>query len=690
MDESTSEEVELPEELNMDAFDKVTAEHLSFVEFFSPYCSHCKQLAPKWEQTYKEFRQELTELEVQMRQVNCVESADLCEREEVFAYPNLRIYAPIHDRQTGLKTGKSKFVTSYPRSLVRTPENFKKFVKNAVAEYSSGAIDLPSASKELDLDNVLKYIAGDVQQPEFVMFHPGTEKQWKVSDTTGKSAFAKGCYDCMDNKQIWDKLSNQVLTTVGTSHFSCGSNKELCAKLGFEKLADSKTASPEFVMFLPKATGTIRFDFKGFITLEALKKFASDLYENHKFEIVSAKTLSEIMEFRKSLPNEPLYSYYPLQNKVSIVFYYDPKTVAAEDKDILPYLLDFATYSPFNMYIYTTKSDKFERAIGSQAQNMVNFINFDEKEDKKTFNKAMHLATTLTTKPTLFIIKDNTLFTPIFQSYAPEDIRNKDKVLDFVARNQFPLYQELTPELMPLYFDKKNGNNQDKVVVTFVDSSNPQKTDEIFYQISLVAHQYQYVKNEYYFNDILEKRGQKEERVNELKKQNADSVQIIKAMRKEVPHLFDTNQVLFTFIDLTTNPNLAGYHGWNVNSREYAVGDTIVVTKDNTHYWDQDLTGEPLKTTPEDFSLVLKYLLDPQLVSHRVDLNLVNLKNYLVGSPYGASLRFMDVVHERGFAGYLIVILAVFGTVSAYLRFKKRSRRTTSSMGIIGNTEKHD
>lgn len=677
--------IELPPVLTIDEFDALTSEQLSFVEFFSPYCAHCKKLAPTWEQTFREFQPELTELKVQMRQVNCVESGDLCEREEVFAYPNLRIYSPVHDRQTGKKTGRLKFVSSFPRSLVRTPENFKKFVKNAVAEYDAGSIDLPSASKEISLDDILKLIAGEATQPEYVMFYPGTAKQWEASDL-GKSAFDKGCYDCMDNKRLWDKLSNQVLTTIGTSHFSCGTTPELCEKLGFKKLLEGgRNPSPRVVMFLPKSAGIVRFDYKGEIILEDLKKFANDLYENYQYDNVSAKTLSEIMEFRKTLPFEPLNAYYPLANKVAIVFYYDPATVTDEDRAILPYLLEYVTYSPFNMYIYGAKSDKFEGAINTQAGNLINYINYDEKEPPKQFNKALHLATTLTTKPTLLIIKDNTLFTSVYQSYAPEDFRNQEKIIDFVARNQFPLYQELTPELFHSYFDKTHAKEGDKIVVNFVDSSNAQKTDESLYKISLVAHEYHNAKNEYYFNDILEQRQAKQQHVEDLKKQNADSVKIIKEMRTEVPHLFDTNQVLFTFIDLAENPRLANLHKWNINNREYKPGDAIVITKDNKYYWDQALDGELLTEEPKAMRNLLQYLLDPKLV--KPEDHPASLKAHLVGSPYPSVLRFMDTVHQRGFLGYVFLIVFIYVAIKLVSRFRKRLEPTG---GIIGNPSKHN
>ncbi|CAH6720497.1 ER-retained PMA1-suppressing protein 1 [[Candida] jaroonii] len=671
------ESVEMPEALTINDFDKITSEQLSFVEFFSPYCSHCKQLAPTWERTYKNFYDDLKSMNVQMRQVNCVESGDLCEREDVFGYPSLRIYAPVHDRETGQMTGKSKLISDYPRSLVRTEENFKKFVRNAVADYDTGSVDLPSASRELTPDRLLQLIGGKAEQPEFVMFYPGTEKQWKDSEA-GRSGFSKTCYNCMENKRLWDKFSNTVLTTVGTNHFSCVTHPEMCANLGLKLSDPTRNPPPKFMMFLPEKVGKIRFDYKGPISIESLKAFASGLYKNSQYEIVSPKTLSEIMDFRKSLPKEPLNSFYPLPNKIAIVFYYDPRTVTDEDRAILPYLLDYVTNSPFNIHLYTAKSIKYEGALNAQAGNILEYIKTDDQE-KKPFNKARYLSTTLTTKPTIFVIKDNTLFTSVFQSYAPEDIRDEKKVIDFIESNKFPLYQELTPQLYEYYFPEK-APASNKVVVTFIDSQNAKKTDEILYQLSLAAHEYHELKNEYYFDDLLSKRNAKAQRVAELKKQNANSVAIIKEMRKEIPHLYDNNGVLFTFIDIAQNPTLANDHGWNINSKDYKPGDSIVVSQDKSYYWDQTISGEDLTENRKSLVDILTYLLDPKLITTTP----VSITKKLVASPYPKFMRPMDHVHEKGLLGYGFIICLIIAV------FKFVNRPKKASGPIIGNLDKAD
>ena len=51
-----------------------------------------------------------------MRQVNCVESGDLCDKENVDSFPSLRLYVPDTDKVTGEPIeDKLRFVGSFPR-----------------------------------------------------------------------------------------------------------------------------------------------------------------------------------------------------------------------------------------------------------------------------------------------------------------------------------------------------------------------------------------------------------------------------------------------------------------------------------------------------------------------------------------------------------------------------------------------
>ncbi|CAL6005756.1 Protein_disulfide isomerase PDI4 [Hexamita inflata] len=59
-----------------------------FIKFYAPWCSHCKALAPKFEQLAEMHTQ------VQFAQVDCVANPDLCKSFKVSGYPVLKLKLP--------------------------------------------------------------------------------------------------------------------------------------------------------------------------------------------------------------------------------------------------------------------------------------------------------------------------------------------------------------------------------------------------------------------------------------------------------------------------------------------------------------------------------------------------------------------------------------------------------------------
>ncbi|KAK7207443.1 thioredoxin-like protein [Myxozyma melibiosi] len=110
-------------DLDSTTFKSSIAKGTWWVKHFSPYCPHCKALAPIWSQAAEELAADANTADFHFANVDCVAQGDLCDQNDVTAYPTLILY------RDGV------LVERYPVRGSKTLEGLKSY---ALSQFKAG------------------------------------------------------------------------------------------------------------------------------------------------------------------------------------------------------------------------------------------------------------------------------------------------------------------------------------------------------------------------------------------------------------------------------------------------------------------------------------------------------------------------------------------------------------------------
>ncbi|KAF5387700.1 hypothetical protein D9615_000009 [Tricholomella constricta] len=268
-------------DLTPDNFKTLTADGFWFIEYFSPYCSHCREFEPTWKKLVEET--EHTTPSVKLAQVDCavhggtsspvstialvaayLSPIDLCAEKGVKAYPTMRMYRNGQDLEK--YTGH------------RTLPDLHAFIKrhvDAVAPPPPKKSEIPPVNingEVLQLTDST-FAANLAKGPMFVKF------------------FAPWCGHCKKLAPVWRQLATHMKGKLNVAEVDCEEHGALCK-------ANDVTGYPTLV-YITK--GGLKSDYNGGRKLEQLKAFA-DKASSAGFQPIKTEELDTLVK-----DNEVLY-----------------------------------------------------------------------------------------------------------------------------------------------------------------------------------------------------------------------------------------------------------------------------------------------------------------------------------------------------------------------------------------------
>ncbi|KAH3661321.1 hypothetical protein OGAPHI_006728 [Ogataea philodendri] len=610
-------EDDFPEPLTGANFDQVVSKGVHFVEFFSPHCHHCKALAPIWHEFYQTFHKEAESYDVYIHQVDCVASGDLCDRENIFMYPSLRLYGP-NDKGTS-----GKVLASFGRGYEKTVEGLTAFVREQAIDSKDELLqsnkEVTDLMKSVNIDAIssqemIDVIAGNYNKPYLISFWPSTDEELNVNTFSGdvkeNKLFGK-CPRCMEFRNLWSMVGRRLSGLIQTGDLSvgylnCQSNQGLCRSLGMEDLLtdDYSTYDPKIFMFLPSDKGGNKIRYKASVlNAKQVLGWTKRLIEVSKFEDITREDLDKKMKVANKPYRREDFAEVHVDPVISFVYLYPNESYVEEDFWLLNHLVQPIMDLPSNVRLYKSSDMKFMDLLESQENTLLEYVNKEipDETQQLQFNDEMFTARTLTTYPTLLCFKDGSFVSHILKSFGPDDIRNFKAVSEFIKVNSEPFITQLTDsnrnQIFPKTIDPAIMAKNEKVVLMVTDSNDHGKLFRQGYALSQIGHRFWYMKMAEQFKKLTQLRGAKYAKVDKMKAKGKDNVDIIRALKEEVPPVFQIqdNAVHLVYVEKKTLASIANRFGWTyLHARDYNAGDVIIVSRFTNNYWTTSLKGKKL------------------------------------------------------------------------------------------------
>jgi len=230
--------------LTMDTFEKsYTGAWL--IEFFAPWCGHCKKLAPTWEELATKSKGKFN-----VAKVDCTVEKDVCATIGVRGYPTVKLFVD----------GKA-----HDYNGQRTIESFTTFVEGITNSAPSEVKqEEKHEEKQEEKQEEKKEVLAEPTSDVVILTDADYVEKTKEGDWLLKF-YAPWCGHCKRLAPTWDELATKAKGKFHVAKIDCTVETETCGK-------ESIRGYPTIKL----ATNGKTVDYKGARTIEDFSKFVEN------------------------------------------------------------------------------------------------------------------------------------------------------------------------------------------------------------------------------------------------------------------------------------------------------------------------------------------------------------------------------------------------------------------------------
>ncbi|KAB2580247.1 hypothetical protein BFW01_g3115 [Lasiodiplodia theobromae] len=607
-------------QLTTDNIDSKISKGNWLVEFFSPYCHHCKAFAPTW-QTLYEFYYTQDPLpgsdskdgdhlntfsryyDFNFAQLNCAAYSDGCAAKEIHSYPSIVFFKDGKEVKRHVGADKIKFFADWieesletirpgsrPKDGLKLPEVGAKSVesnakpdtpankdKNPAGGAAAASKHNEVASQTADAASTKETGTKTKHKPEhnpqgtsipltaesFQKLVTMTEDPWFVK------FYAPWCHHCQAMQPNWASMAREMKGKLNVGEVNCDAEKRLCK--------DAHVRGYPTILFF---RGGERVEYDGLRGVGDLISYANGAYESSD-----------------GVPDVDAESFAEMEKKEEVIFLYN--------------------------YDHATTSEDFA-ALERLTLSLIGHAKLVKTKDPK-----LHERFKISTWPRLLVSRDGkpSYYTPI----APREMRDYRKVLGWMKSVWLPIVPELTSSNAQEIMDGK------LVVLGILNRERTDEFESAKREIKNAAIEWIDKQTQQFQLERQELRDAKQLRIEEAEDRNDQrALRAAKSIRINMDEI-EHKEVAFAWVDgIFWERWIRTTYGIDVKDGE----KVIINDEDNRRYWDQTFTGNPIVPSRTSILETLsKVTRDPPALTPKSTIGAISMffftiKQFLTGHPF--------------------------------------------------------